>query len=74
MMEKGILEISKDGKNWNEVKLFEFGNLINDPTTRTHRFKKKIVPDMCELNLLQLLEVEKLLQLLNSISLKHIRF
>ncbi|MCY1463550.1 hypothetical protein D9M71_814580 [compost metagenome] len=42
MMAKGILKISNDGKNWNEVERFEFGNLINDPTKRTHRFSKNI--------------------------------
>lgn len=42
MMESGIIKISDDGKSWRIIEPFEFGNLINDPTTRTHRFKEKI--------------------------------
>ncbi|WP_316838548.1 alpha-L-fucosidase [Pedobacter gandavensis] len=42
MMEKGLLQISQDGKNWETVSQFEFGNLINDPTARTHYFKSAI--------------------------------
>ncbi|WP_270087269.1 alpha-L-fucosidase [Sphingobacterium sp. SYP-B4668] len=42
MMAKGIVKVSSDGKNWEEVERFEFGNLINDPTKRTHRFSKKV--------------------------------
>lgn len=38
MMERGILQISNDGETWQTVETFEFGNLINDPTPRTHRF------------------------------------
>lgn len=42
MMEKGVIKVSKDGKNWEQIEAFEFGNLINDPSTRTYRFKQKI--------------------------------
>jgi len=42
MMEKGIIQISNDGKNWTTAESFEFGNLINDPTARTHYFKNTI--------------------------------
>jgi len=42
MMEKGVIKVSDDGKNWKEIETFEFGNLINDPTPRTYRFKEKI--------------------------------
>ncbi|ATP55753.1 alpha-1,3/4-fucosidase [Pedobacter ginsengisoli] len=42
MMEKGIVQISDDGKNWKTIESFEFGNLINDPTARTHYFKNII--------------------------------
>lgn len=42
MMAKGVIKISDDGKNWKDVERFEFGNLINDPTKRTHRFSKNI--------------------------------
>lgn len=34
MIEEGIFQISKDGKNWKDVTTFTFGNLINDPTQR----------------------------------------
>ena len=42
MIAKGIIEISKDGQEWKEAETFEFGNLINDPSPRTHRFTNKI--------------------------------
>ncbi|MDR0422477.1 MAG: alpha-L-fucosidase [Proteiniphilum sp.] len=38
LMEKGCIEVSDDGKSWRTVECFEFGNLINDPTPRLHRF------------------------------------
>lgn len=43
MIEKGMVEISKDGKNWKEVSEFEFGNLINNPVTRQHSFSNPVV-------------------------------
>ena len=42
MIEKGIIKISNDGIIWNSFENFEFGNLINDPVTRTHQFKKSV--------------------------------
>jgi len=42
MMAKGVVRVSNDGKNWSDAERFEFGNLINDPTKRTHRFSKNI--------------------------------
>lgn len=42
MMAKGIIQISDDGKNWNDVETFQFGNLINDPSRRTHHFSQVI--------------------------------
>ena len=42
LMEKGRIEISKDGKAWKVVDTFEFGNLINDPTKRYHYFDTNI--------------------------------
>lgn len=39
MMAKGNIKVSADGKNWRDADHFEFGNLVNDPTTRNHRFK-----------------------------------
>ncbi|WP_260143922.1 discoidin domain-containing protein, partial [Elizabethkingia anophelis] len=32
MMAKGIVEISADGKKWETVSAFEFGNLVNNPS------------------------------------------
>jgi alpha-L-fucosidase len=42
MMERGIIQISNDGQTWQTVETFEFGNLINDPTSRTHHFTQPI--------------------------------
>jgi len=42
MVEKGSIEISVDGKQWDRVEDFEFGNLFNDPTQRVHRFEKTV--------------------------------
>lgn len=42
MIEQGVVKISQDGKSWKEVESFEFGNLINDPTPRTHYFKEAV--------------------------------
>lgn len=42
MLEKGLLKVSDDGKLWKEIGVFEFGNLINDPSVRTHRFENKV--------------------------------
>lgn len=42
MIEKGVIKTSLDGKSWKNVEDFQFGNLINDPTTRTHLFKTGI--------------------------------
>jgi len=42
MIEKGVVRISADGETWKNAEDFQFGNLINDPTTRTHMFKSKI--------------------------------
>lgn len=41
MMAKGIFQISSDGKTWQTVDQFEFGNLVNDPSTRNHYFKRE---------------------------------
>lgn len=42
MLAKGKLLSSLDGKNWETIGIFEFGNLINDPSTRTFRFGKSV--------------------------------
>lgn len=38
MVEKGCIYVSKDGKKWKKQAIFDFGNLINDPTPRTFNF------------------------------------
>ena len=42
MIEKGVIKTSMDGKTWKSQGSFKFGNLINDPTPRTHYFKSEI--------------------------------
>lgn len=42
MLEKGVIKVSNDGTNWQELEAFQFGNLINDPTTRKLYFKKPV--------------------------------
>ncbi len=42
MIEQGVIKISNDGKSWKLFESFEFGNLINDPTARTHYFKETL--------------------------------
>ena len=42
MIARGDIMISNDGENWKTATQFVFGNLINDPTPRTHRFGKTV--------------------------------
>lgn len=42
MMERGTFYISLNGKKWKKVTSFEFGNLINDPTTRSKTFEEPV--------------------------------
>ena len=42
MIEKGVFRVSADGRNWKDCETFEFGNLLNDPTRRTHRFRAPV--------------------------------
>lgn len=42
MIQKGQILLSKDGKNWTVHEEFIFGNLINDPSSRKHYFKKSV--------------------------------
>lgn len=42
MIEQGVFKVSDDGKTWKEAERFEFGNLINDPTPRTHYFQEAV--------------------------------
>lgn len=42
MIAKGIVQVSADGKNWKTVENFNFGNLVNDPSPRTHHFTKPV--------------------------------
>jgi len=38
MIEEGYVEVSTDGTQWKNAGTFVFGNLLNDPTTRTFQF------------------------------------
>ena len=40
MIEGGVIEASDNAVQWKPVESFEFGNLINDPTQRTHTFSE----------------------------------
>jgi len=42
MIEKGSIHISEDGRTWTLVENFGFGNLINDPSPRTHYFGRAL--------------------------------
>ena len=42
MIAKARLKISQDGTNWTDAGYWEFGNLINDPTTRYHYFPQAV--------------------------------
>ena len=42
MMQKGIISVSEDGKNWKEAAGFQFGNLINDPVKRDFFFQQRM--------------------------------
>lgn len=53
LMEKGKLLYSKNGKTWKDAGVFEFGNLINDPTPRTHYLKKPVKARYIKLQLIE---------------------
>lgn len=40
MVESGQIEVSCNGQTWQQAGTFHFGNLLNDPTTRSYLFKK----------------------------------
>lgn len=42
MMARGVIKASENGQTWRTVESFEFGNLINDPSKRTHFFKQPL--------------------------------
>ncbi|MCE4566972.1 alpha-L-fucosidase [Maribellus sp. CM-23] len=42
MIEEGLIKTSTDGKSWETLEAFKFGNLINDPTPRTHYFNAPV--------------------------------
>lgn len=42
MMAKGTIKVSDDGKSWKDAGSFTFGNLVNDPTTRTYNLPKAV--------------------------------
>jgi alpha-L-fucosidase len=43
MIESGSFFVSSNGKKWDKIESFEFGNLINDPTKRTYIFKDPVI-------------------------------
>ncbi|MCH5719268.1 discoidin domain-containing protein [Niabella hibiscisoli] len=43
MLAKGIIEVSDDSVSWQKAGDFEFGNLINDPSTRKHFFNRPVI-------------------------------
>lgn len=42
MIARGTLQTSPDGTTWTTAGTFEFGNLVNDPTTRLHTLAKPV--------------------------------
>lgn len=42
MIEEGVIKTSADGRTWTTLETFRFGNLINDPTPRTHHFSAPV--------------------------------
>lgn len=38
----GVFQVSDDGKCWEDIEVFEFGNLKNDPSKRFWYLKKKV--------------------------------
>ncbi len=49
MIESGTIKISANGKTWKTLENFNFGNLINDPTTREYYFKSPITTQYIKL-------------------------
>ena len=43
MIQKGTIFSSDDGENWTKQDTFTFGNVINDPTQRMHKFKQSFI-------------------------------
>lgn len=42
LIEQGAIKVSRNGKSWKEVQIFDLGNLVNDPTPRTVKFDKAV--------------------------------
>lgn len=59
MMASGEIQISENGTTWDTVEKFEFGNLINDPTPRTHYFDKPVTTRYIRLLVTGIAGVEK---------------
>lgn len=59
MMASGEIQISENGATWDTVEKFEFGNLINDPTPRTHYFEKPVTTRYIRLLVTGIAGVEK---------------
>ena len=54
MIEKGIIRISADGRQWRDYETFEFGNLINDPTRRVYYFKQPVTVRFVQLQSIEI--------------------
>lgn len=52
LMAKANIQISSDGQIWEIIETVEFGNLINDPSPRTHRFKNKVTTRFVRLEII----------------------
>ena len=42
MLAAGTIQVSDDGKTWKDPRTFQFGNLVNDPTSREHLFSSPL--------------------------------
>ena len=41
-VEKGMFRVSEDGRRWRDLEPFEFGNIVNDPSRRTHYLQQPV--------------------------------
>ena len=51
LIEKGNIDISNNGTVWSSLGEFEFGNLENDPTTRTFNFQSPVEASFLRINI-----------------------
>lgn len=53
MIQQGTIKRSNNGKDWQTVEQFNFGNLINDPTKRHHHLKQSIKTQYIQIEVTQ---------------------